>query len=61
MSKTVERLRDLGSGRRDAIMMDPKIILIEKDHNPRQYSLKENRDHLDELKASIKTTVTAPS
>ena len=30
MAKQVERLRDLGSGRRDAIMMDPKIILIEK-------------------------------
>jgi ParB family transcriptional regulator, chromosome partitioning protein len=51
---TIERLRDLGSGRRDAIMMDPKIIQIEEDHNPRNYQLKENREHLDELKASIK-------
>ncbi len=50
----VQRLRDLGNGRRDAIMMDPKIILIEKDFNPREYSLSENREHLDELKASIK-------
>jgi len=54
MSKTVERLRDLGSGRRDAIMMDPRIIQIEKAFNPRDYRLKENREHLDELKASIK-------
>lgn len=50
----ITRLRDLGSGRRDAIMMDPKIIVIEKGHNPRDYRLKENRDHLDELKASIR-------
>lgn len=51
---TIERLRDLGSGRRDAIMMDPRIIQIEKEHNPRSYHLKENIDHLAELKASIK-------
>lgn len=50
----IERLRDLGSGRRDAIMMDPRIIQIEKDFNPRNYRLPENRAHLDELKASIK-------
>jgi hypothetical protein len=37
---TIERLRDLGSGRRDAIMMDPRIIQIEKEHNPRSYHLK---------------------
>lgn len=49
----VERLRDLGSGRRDAIMMDPRIIQIEQDHNPRDYRLPENRAHLDELKANI--------
>lgn len=49
-----KRLRDLGNGRRDAIMLDPRIIEIEKDHNPRDYRLKENRDHLDELKASIR-------
>jgi ParB/RepB/Spo0J family partition protein len=54
MAKQVERLRDLGSGRRDAIMMDPRIIQIEKAFNPRDYRLKENREHLDELKASIK-------
>ena len=28
MAKQVERLRDLGSGRRDAIMMDPKSAII---------------------------------
>ena len=54
MSKVVERLRDLGAGRRDAIMLDPRIIQVEPNHNPRSYHLKENRDHLDELKASIK-------
>src|ERR1035441_5602000 len=53
-TKAVERLRDLGSGRRDAIMMDPRIIQIEEAFNPRDYRLKENRAHLDELKASIK-------
>jgi ParB family chromosome partitioning protein len=35
-------------------MMDPRIIQIEKAFNPRDYRLKENREHLDELKASIK-------
>ena len=50
----IKRLRDLGTGRRDAIMMDPRTIVIEKEFNPRQYDLKENRDHLDELKANIK-------
>ena len=35
MSKTVERLRDLGAGRRDAIMLDPRIIQIETKRNPR--------------------------
>jgi ParB/RepB/Spo0J family partition protein len=54
MAKAIERLRDLGSGRRDAVMMDPKIIQIEKDYNPRSYHLKENIDHLEELKASIR-------
>ena len=54
MSKVVERLRDLGAGRRDAIMLDPRIIQVEPNHNPRSYRLKENRDHLNELKASIK-------
>lgn len=53
-SAKVERLRDLGTGRRDTIMMVPSVIQIEKGHNPRDYRLKENRDHLDELKLSIR-------
>lgn len=48
------RLRDLKSSARDQLMLDPRIIEIEEGHNPRVYTLAENRQHLDELKASIK-------
>lgn len=48
------RLRDIAEGRRDALNIDPKLILIEKGFNPRDYSLPENRDHLDVLKGSIR-------
>ncbi len=53
MSK-VERLRDLGNGRRDLCMIDPRVLKIEPHFNPRNYRLPENRAHLDELKANIK-------
>ncbi len=52
------RLRDLKTGVRDLIMLDPRIIKIEPGHNPRDYSLSENREHLDELKASIRENGT---
>lgn len=52
------RLRDLKSGVRDLIMLDPRIIVVEKGHNPRNYDLPENRAHLDELKASIRENGT---
>lgn len=48
------RLRDLKTGVRDTIYIDPRIIEIEPGHNPRNYDLLENRAHLDQLKASIK-------
>jgi len=52
----VNRLRDLkdNNGIRDMPMIDPRILVIEDGHNPRDYSLPENRAHLDEFKLSIK-------
>lgn len=52
--EVVKRLRDLSSGRTDLMMIDPKIIKVEAGHNPRDYSLPENRQHLDQLKTSIR-------
>lgn len=55
MSKVeITRLRDLKSGVRDSIWLDPRIVVIEEGHNPRNFNLPENRAHLDALKASIK-------
>lgn len=54
-SKEISRLRDLKSGARDMIMLDPRIILVTGDENPRDYSLPENREHIDKLKINIKT------
>lgn len=51
--KQPSRLRDIKVSARDQLMIDPKLIAIEKGHNPRNYNLPENRAHLDELKASI--------
>jgi ParB/RepB/Spo0J family partition protein len=53
-STEVTRLRDLKTSARDQLMLDPRIIQIEESFNPRDYSLPENRAHLDELKASIR-------
>ena len=55
-SKTIQptRLRDLRKSVSDVVSIDPRIIDIEAGHNPRDYALKENHDHLEELKASIK-------
>ena len=52
-TKQPTRLKDLGT-RTDAIKLDPRIIVIEEGHNPRDYKLAENRAHLDNLKASIR-------
>ena len=49
------RMRDIAEGRSDLMQIDPTRILIEKDHNPRNYRLPENRAHLDSLKESIRT------
>lgn len=52
--KQVTRLRDLKTSARDQLMIDPRIILVDEGHNPRNYTLAENRAHLDELKRSIR-------
>lgn len=54
----VTRLRDLKVSARDLLMIDPKDIHIEEGHNPRNYNLPENRQHLDELKESIRENGT---
>jgi ParB/RepB/Spo0J family partition protein len=48
------RLRDIAEGRRDALNIAPGMILIESGFNPREYTLAENRKHLDALKGSIR-------
>lgn len=48
------QMRDFGK-RTDMYMVDPRKIVIEKGHNPRNYKLAENRQHLDSLKLSIST------
>jgi len=53
-SKEVNRLRDLKTSARDQLMIDPRIIVVDDGHNPRNYVLDENRAHLDELKRSIR-------
>lgn len=53
-TKEPTRLRDLKEGVRDLIMLNPRIIEIEQNHNPRDYTLPENREHLDALKDSIR-------
>ena len=34
--------------------VDPRLIVVDKQHNPRDFSLQENKDHLATIKASIK-------
>jgi ParB family chromosome partitioning protein len=50
----IKRLRDIANGRTDLFKIDPRTIVIEEDHNPRNYNLTENRAHLDALKSSIR-------
>jgi ParB/RepB/Spo0J family partition protein len=57
-TKQVSRLRDLRLSARDQFMLDPKIIVVEDGHNPRDYNIPENRAHLDDLKASIRENGT---
>lgn len=45
-------LKQIGT-RRDYQMIDPRLIDVEQDFNPRNYNLPENRAHLDDLKGSI--------
>jgi len=56
--EVITRLRDLKVGVRDLIMLRPQDISIEDGHNPRDYTLPENRAHLDSLKASIRENGT---
>lgn len=53
-TKEVTRLRDLKTSARDQLMIDPRIILVDDNFNPRDYTLPENHAHLDELKRSIR-------
>ena len=39
-------------------MIDPRIIVINDGHNPRNYDLPENHAHLDALKVSIRENGT---
>jgi hypothetical protein len=57
-AKEPKRLRDLRSSMRDQMMFDPRIIVVEDGHNPRDYTIPENRAHLDDLKASIRENGT---
>jgi ParB/RepB/Spo0J family partition protein len=53
-TKDISRFRDFFTTRKDlGGHMDPRLIRIEKGHNPRDYRLPENRAHLDSLKISI--------
>lgn len=52
--KKITRLTDLRLGRRDVVMLDPKTIVVEKGHNPRQFEDPENLEHVRELKESIR-------
>ena len=47
-----DRLKDLGRVK-DTVILDPRVIVIEEGHNPRNFALPENRAHIEELKASI--------
>jgi len=50
----VTRMNQLNTGRQDLMKIDPKLIVISENFNPRDYNLPENREHLDSLKLSIK-------
>ena len=56
--KTVKRLRDLRKSGRDQFMIDPRIIVVDDGHNPRNYDTPENRAHIEELKESIRENGT---
>jgi len=56
--KEITRLRDFKLSARDQLMLDPRTIQIEDGHNPRDYTLPENRSHLDWLKANIRENGT---
>jgi ParB/RepB/Spo0J family partition protein len=57
-TKEATRLRDLKTSARDQLMIDPRIIVVQDGHNPRDYSTAENRKHLDDLKESIRANGT---
>lgn len=53
--KTTEptRLKDIAEKTRDQFMVDPRKIAIEQGHNPRDFRLPENQEHLKQMKASV--------
>lgn len=57
-TKEVTRLRDLKLSARDQFILDPKTIVVENGHNPRDYTLSENQQHLNDIKASIRENGT---
>jgi ParB/RepB/Spo0J family partition protein len=54
MAQEITRLRDLKIGARDMFTLPLDAIVTEDNFNPRNYRLPENREHLDELKRSIR-------
>ena len=56
--QTITRLRDLKVSARDQLMIDPRIIVTDDGHNPRNYNLPENHAHLDALTVSIRENGT---
>jgi ParB/RepB/Spo0J family partition protein len=48
------RLADLSHGRTDVLTIDPNIIVVEEGFNYRNFNLPQNKEHVQELKASIK-------
>jgi ParB/RepB/Spo0J family partition protein len=58
MNQTPTRLKHVAESTRDQHLIDPRKIAIEKNWNPRNYHLPENRAHLDELKSSIRANGT---
>jgi ParB-like chromosome segregation protein Spo0J len=53
-TETDPRLRDLaGPGGTDVLLFEPRAILVDKNHNPRNFDTPEMRKRLKEIKASI--------
>lgn len=53
VTQVVNRVKDIAERTTDINHIDVRLIKIQKDLNPRDYRLPENRAHLNELKGSI--------